>query len=142
MDIAPAVWLGTGLAVATLAHEATHWLLARCHGVRLIGFRFTPFGVALIFPAVEEAGYLLAQVAGPVLATWIVLFGWLHGPRWPDASDTVAAGVVLSPVSLVLLVTLVALTMSVGDLRPLSAHLAARLRRPRLAAPAMATSPS
>jgi hypothetical protein len=126
MEIVPTLWLVAGLIVATLAHEATHWLLASRQGLRLVGIRLTPIGVALTFPSLEETSYPAFQVATPALVTWIVLFGWLHGLRWPDGGGAVVGGVHLSPPSFLLMVTVVAGTMSAGDLHELVSQVACR----------------
>jgi hypothetical protein len=127
MAIASLIWLLAGLVVATVAHEATHWLLAHRRGLRLTSVRLSPIGVMLTFPAVAATHYLALQVVTPILVTWIVFFGWLQSLTfWPARGADYLASMLASPVSVLLMITLVAVVMSAGDLHELVLHLADR----------------
>ncbi len=123
MGIAPAIWLLVGLLVATVAHEASHWLLAHRRGLPLTSVRLTPLGVAVTFPADGATPYVAFQAVIPVLVTWLVLFGWIAAPHWPGDGGAQIGSLVLSPPSFLAMITLVSIVMSAADARELAVNL-------------------
>jgi hypothetical protein len=78
---------------------------------------------------VAATPYLVLQVVVPVLVTWLVLFWWITSSPWPGDGPARAGGLVLSAPSLLLMITLVAVVMSAGDVQELLYHLVGRNRQ-------------
>lgn len=116
MPVEVVVWLAVGFVALIGLHELTHVLVARWHGHPTVCVAFSPLSVAVVFEDSPRPRYWLAQVILPAAVSWAVSYAWLASGL-AMFSALQARPMVDDPMAfLPILVTLLTLLTSGGDL--------------------------
>ena len=110
------LWLVAGFVALVVLHEATHWVIAKVHGHPLVCVAVNPVGVCVVFEDEPRLRYWLLQVALPAAVSWVVCYVWLYGVFTFPAPYQARFDVQRAIDSLPLIVTLLTLLTSGGDI--------------------------
>ncbi|MCC6177672.1 MAG: site-2 protease family protein [Chloroflexi bacterium] len=109
-------WLVIGFVALVVLHEAAHVLVARWHGHPCVCVAINPVGVAVVFEDTPRLRYWSLQVIVPAAISWGVCYVWLYGLfTYPAPIQSRAQELELLE-NLPLLVTLLTLLTSGGDI--------------------------
>ena len=110
------LWLVAGFVALVVLHEATHWVIAKVHGHPLVCVAVNPVGVCVVFEDEPRVRYWLLQVVMPAVVSWVVCYVWLYGVFTFPAPYQAKFDVQRAIDSLPLIVTLLTLLTSGGDI--------------------------
>jgi hypothetical protein len=110
------LWLVVGFLALVVLHEATHAIVARVHGHPLVCVAVNPIGVCVVFEDAPRPRYWLAQVILPAVVSWIVCYVWLYGVFTFPAPYQAKFDLQKAIDALPLIVTLLTLLTSGGDI--------------------------
>jgi len=116
MSSALIVWLVVGFIALVLLHELTHVMIAKFHGHPTVCVAINPIGVAVVFEDSPRARYWLLQVILPAIVSWAICYVWLYVLFAYLAPPTARFDLVTILGNLPLIVTLLTLLTSGGDI--------------------------